>query len=264
MIKASILNIATALTPPVVLLATVLITAPGPAMAQTQAQQANTTPCPTGNMIEGHYSKSQNGQFWFRAKADCTFAEPSNYNDDMVVTRISFGATWIYFQNPAVLHPAFDQQNGIRVGRGCLSKDNIGNWIIIPDATTCSLLPTPVSNPIVVIKPIPTGPANPVEVLPDCGIGSTDGGEPCWGYLIHRLNHYPGNFQNSYSLSILPSNYPTLPRCINRAPQFNSRETAKTGCIRKYIWTKPKSPETMNGSPQVTNPPSSVELMPPN
>jgi hypothetical protein len=103
-----------------------------------------------------------------------------------------------------------------------------------------------------------------VAARPDCGIGSTVPGTPCYGYLIQQNGYYPGHFQNSYSFSTLPASYPAVVRCERPAPLLNLTAPGNVKCMRKYEWVKPTPPTTMNGSTQVTNPPSSVEVFPPN
>ncbi len=99
-----------------------------------------------------------------------------------------------------------------------------------------------------------------IAALPDCGEGSTNVGQQCFGYLIE----YPtavwppnsGHYQDSFSFSTLPKTYPKIPRCTNPALGAQVKP-----CMHKYKWVKVTP---INSSPQVTNPPSSVEVFPPN
>lgn len=104
--------------------------------------------------------------------------------------------------------------------------------------------------------------------LPDCGVGSTIGGQACYIYMIFRPGYYPGSPQNpttdpqdAYSSSTLPSSYPNIVRCDRPAPLLNLTAPGNVQCMRKYSAVK-LTP--INGNLPVTNPSQGNEVFPPN
>jgi Protein of unknown function (DUF1566) len=99
-----------------------------------------------------------------------------------------------------------------------------------------------------------------VATLPDCGVGSTQLGQKCNGYLIeYAANTYPpgsGHYQDSWSWSTLPATYPKISRCTDPALGTQTKP-----CMHKFKWIKVTP---INQSPQVTNPTAYTEVFPPN
>jgi Protein of unknown function (DUF1566) len=101
----------------------------------------------------------------------------------------------------------------------------------------------------------------PKPSLPDCGISPTKVGAACFLYMNFEPGAYTGRPQNSYSLSTLPSNYPTYVRCERPAPLLNLTAPGDKKCMRKYRAVK-LTP--INGNLPITDPSQGVEVLPPN
>jgi hypothetical protein len=99
------------------------------------------------------------------------------------------------------------------------------------------------------------------QALPDCGIGPTAVGAACYLYMKFEPGAYPNRPTRSYSLSVLPQNYPNIVRCERPAPLLNLTAPGNVRCMRKYQAVK-MTP--INGNIPISDPSQGVEVFPPN
>ncbi len=154
-----------------------------------------------------------------------------------------------------VIDVRFGRDDGINPGKAQVPQGVQGLYVVQRNQTGHAPLKLAIQKFTLTI----CGAPKTVAQLPDCGAGSTNLGQQCYGYLIeYAPNTYPpgtGHYQDSFSWSTLPSSYPNIPRCTDPAlgPQAKP-------CMHKYKWVKVTP---INSSPQVANPLTSVEVFPP-